>query len=112
MGTLSPEIVVAILGLALGLPVVLLYNRLVASRSEARQGLADLDAQLKRRAELVPRLLERVSAQAANEESIVAAVGGLRGACVDAQPARERFGCEIGLGAELRKLVQLQETYP
>lgn len=112
MGTLSPEIAAAILGLALGLPVVLLYNRLVASRGEARQGLAELDAQLKRRAELVPRLLERVSALAANEQGIVAEVAGLRGACLEVPQARERFGCEIGLGAELRKLVLLQETYP
>jgi LemA protein len=112
VGTLTPEIAAAILGLALGLPVVLLYNRLVASSSEARQGLADLQALLKRRAELVPPLLERVSAHAANEEGIVATVGGLRGACLDAKPARERFGCEIGLGAELRKLVLLQDTCP
>lgn len=109
---LSPEIAAAILGLALGLPLVLLYNRLVASRGEARQGLAELEAQLRRRAELVPPLLERVSAHAANEERIIAAVAGLRGACLERQPAPERFGCEIGLGAELRKLMLLQETYP
>jgi LemA protein len=112
VGTLSPEIAAAILGLALGLPVVLLYNRLVASRSEARQGLAELEAQLKRRAELVPHLLQRVTARAANEEGIVATVGGLCSACLDASQGRERFGCEIGLGAELRKLVLLRETYP
>ena len=109
---MSPEIVVAILGLALGLPVVLLYNRLVASRSEARQGLAGLDAQLKRRAELVPHLLDRVSVHAAQEKNILTAVAELRGASVDAPQARERFGREIDLGAELRRLVLLQEAYP
>jgi LemA protein len=112
VGTLSPEIAAAILGLAVGLPVVLLYNRLVASRSEARQGLAELDAQLKRRAELVPRLLERVSTHAAQENAILDAVAGLRSSCLDAPQARERFGQEIGLGSELRKLVLLQEAYP
>jgi hypothetical protein len=34
------------------------YNRLVAERSQAHQGFADIDVQLKRRAGLVPRLVE------------------------------------------------------
>src|SRR3954467_289764 len=109
---MSPEFAAAILGLAVGLPVVLLYNRLVASRSEARQGFVELHMQLKRRADLVPQLVETVSPYAAGEQGVLAAVAELRSAALDARQPSERFGHEIDLGAELRKLVLLQEAYP
>ena len=34
-----------------------LYNRLISDRNQARQGYADIDVQLKRRADLVPQLV-------------------------------------------------------
>ncbi len=58
------ELWVAMAGVAIGLPVIFLYNRLVAERNLARQGYADIDVQLKRRADLVPRLVEAVRAYA------------------------------------------------
>ena len=109
---LDIETAAAIIGLALGLPMALLYNRLVASRNQARRGLADIDAQLKRRADLVPRLAETVRAYAAQEKGILAAVAGLRSAALSTPGALERFCHEIDLGAELRKLVALREAYP
>src|SRR5438046_9699059 len=41
-----------------------IYNRLVAERNQARQGFADMDVQLKRRAELVQQLAEDVRGEA------------------------------------------------
>jgi LemA protein len=109
---MSLEIVAALLGLAVGLPMVLLYNRLVADRNQARQGFADIDVQLKRRAELVPLLVETVRGYAAHEKGVLTAVTGLRSASLSAPGVLERFGHEIDLGSELRKLVLLQEAYP
>jgi len=109
---LEIETVAAILGLALGLPGVLLYNRLAANRNQARRGFAGVDAQLKRRAELVPPLVEAVRSYAAHEKGVLAAVSGLRAAVLSVPQAPERFCHEIDLGAELRKLVALQEAYP
>jgi LemA protein len=109
---LGIEMVAAILGLALGLPLVLLYKRLVADRGEARQGFADLDVQLKRRVELAPRLLETVRGHASREKAVLSAVTGLRSAILSAPGVLERLGHEIDLGAELRKLIGLQEAYP
>ena len=109
---LGIEMVAAILGLALGLPLVLLYKRLVADRGEARQGFADLDVQLKRRVELTPRLLETVRGHASREKAVLSAVTGLRSAILSAPGVLERLGHEIDLGAELRKLIGLQEAYP
>jgi LemA protein len=106
------ETAAAIIGLALVLPVVLLYNRLVANRNQVRQGFADIDVQLKRRADLAPRLVETVRGYAPDEKGVLTAVTELRSACLGAPPVLERFCHEIDLGAELRKLVALQEAYP
>ena len=46
-----------------------IYNRLVADRNLAREGFADIDVQLKRRADLVPRLVEAVRGYAAYEKA-------------------------------------------
>jgi LemA protein len=51
---MSVEMWAAVAGLAVILPAVFLYNRLVADRNLARQGYADIDVQLRRRADLVP----------------------------------------------------------
>ena len=57
-------------GLAVILPVVFVYNRLVADRNLARQGYADIDVQLKRRADLVPQLVSVVQGYAAHERQL------------------------------------------
>lgn len=105
------EILAGVVVLGLGLPLVWLYNRLVADRNQARQGYADIDVQLKRRADLVPRLVEAVRAYAAYEKALLATVTELRGQALNAS-LRERFPIERELGRQLQQLVVLQEAYP
>ena len=108
-----------LVAVALGLLAytVWVFNRLVRERNLVLQGFADIDVQLKRRADLVPRLVEVVKAYAAHERSTFEAVAELR-ARVAALSAREtgpdaaRFDAESGLGAALGRLVVLQEAYP
>ncbi len=106
---------------------VWIYNRLVHDRNLVAQALADVDVQLKRRADLVPRLVQTVRGNAAHEKAALAAVAELRGrlgepgghggaagagrGATDAAEAR-RFADELRLGAALRRLVLLQENYP
>ena len=89
-----------------------LYNRLVADRNQARQGYADIDVQLKRRADLVPQLVEAVRGYAAYEKALLTTVTELRAQAQRAEPAAERFGAERALGRQLKQLVLLQENYP
>jgi LemA protein len=89
-----------------------LYNRLVADRNQARQGYADIDVQLKRRADLVPQLVEAVRGYAAYEKALLTTVTELRAGAQRAGPAVERFGLERALGRQLKQLVLLQENYP
>jgi LemA protein len=96
------------------------YNRLVHDRNLVAQGFADIDVQLKRRADLVPRLVEVVRGYASHERTTLAAVTELRSRATalaaesadmpGAQAAR--FAAESGLGQALQRLLVLQENYP
>jgi LemA protein len=94
--------------------VIWIYNRLVADRNLAREGFADIDVQLKRRADLVPQLVEAVRGYAAYEKATLTAVTELRANALGFAPgpAEKRFGVERELGAKLKQLLLLQENYP
>jgi LemA protein len=106
------EIWAAMVGLAIIAPAVWLYNRMVADRNLVRQGYADIDVQLKRRADLVPQLVEAVRGYAAHEKVLLTSVAELRSAALAAGKLDERFSHERRLGERLQNLVLLQESYP
>jgi len=91
-----------------------IYNRLISDRNLARQGFADIDVQLKRRADLVPQLVEAVRGYASHEQALLTSVAELRSAAVAAKPGVDagRFDTERDLGAKLKQLLLLQEAYP
>ena len=91
-----------------------IYNRLVADRNLGLQGFADIDVQLKRRADLIPQLVEAVRGYAAHEKALLVSVAELRSAVVAAKPGIDagRFESERQLGARLKQLLVLQEAYP
>jgi LemA protein len=91
---------------------VILYNRLIAERNQARQGYADIDVQLKRRADLVPQLVEAVKGYAGYEKALLTTVTELRTNALAAQGGVARFALERQLGERLQQLVLLQENYP
>jgi LemA protein len=106
------ELYIAFAGTVLIFGGVWLYNRLVAARNLARQGFADIDVQLKRRADLVPRLVEAVRGYAAYEKALLTTVTELRSAALADKSLAARFGHERQLGEGLKQLVLLQEAYP
>jgi LemA protein len=91
---------------------VVYYNRLIGERNQARQGFADIDVQLKRRADLVPQLVEAVKGYAGYEKALLTAVTELRGSALAEQKSEARFALERELGGRLQQLLLLQENYP
>jgi LemA protein len=109
--------IVMFAGLALVAYGAWLFNRLVRERNLVAQGYADIDVQLKRRADLVPRLVEVVRGYAAHERATLTAVTEMRARAAElgaraAAPDAQRFAAESALGAALRRVVVLQESYP
>ena len=104
---------VGLLG-ALLAAAIWIYNRLVSDRNLAREGFADIDVQLKRRADLVPQLVAAVRGYASHEQALLTSVAELRSAAVAAKPGVDagRFDSERALGARLKQVLLLQEAYP
>ena len=89
--------------------VISSYNRLVALRQNVHQGVADIDAQLRQRHDLVPNLVETVKGYAAHEANTLEAVIEARKSAVQGEPNSE---AEQGLSSALGNLLALGEAYP
>ena len=61
---------------------LLLYNRLTRARNRTSAAWGDVDAELRRRADLVPELNEAVAAYAAHERSVIEAATSARNAAI------------------------------
>lgn len=101
------------IGLALVAIVVLMvigiYNKLVGLRQSVRQGVADIDAQLRQRHDLIPNLVETVKGYAGHESQTLEAVIAARNAAAKGGPSS---GTEQGLRVALDRLLALGEAYP
>lgn len=94
---------------------VVIFNRLVKKRNMVRAGFSDIDVQLQRRHELVPRLVETVGAYADFERRVLEDVTALRARARSAEEngrADDMDGAEGALAAGLGRLLILAEDYP
>lgn len=92
---------------------ILIFNRLVKLRQFVNSGWSDIDVQLKRRADLIPRLIETVKGYAAHERNLFAEVTQRRnGALAAGNDPAARAGAEAALGRGASRLVALAESYP
>lgn len=105
------EIVVV---LCIGLLVwgVLIYNRLVRDYNRVLAAWSDIDVQLKRRHDLIPKLIDAVKQYAAYERATVSAVTELRVSSERSVDVGERARLETALGHGLQRLVAVAESYP
>ena len=107
---LTIAIVVSVGALLLG--GVLLYNRLVADRNQMRAAWSDIDVQLMRRHDLTPQLVSAVKAYAAHERNTLETITELRARTRAAAGLADRARLEDQLGAQIERLLALQESYP
>jgi LemA protein len=92
--------------------VVAGYNKLVKLRQYCRQAFADIDAQLKQRADLIPNLVETVKGYAKHERETLDAVIAARNATKNASTPGEAAAAEGLMGASLGRIFALAESYP
>ncbi len=103
--------------LALGVRAVMLYNLLVRDRNRVLAGWSDISVQLKRRHDLIPKLVEVVKRYAGYERATLEMVVSLRAQSEQAshdQPgaSSQKSDLESRLGGEVRRLIALAEQYP
>src|SRR5881394_397922 len=106
--------VIVIVALLIALIVAGMYNGLVRSRLRVKEAWSEIDVQLKRRAALIPNLVETVKGYAAHERGTLEAVIQARNGAVAASgsgPAG-RAEAENMLTQTLGRLFALAEAYP
>ena len=110
------DTVVVIASIAIAVLAVLFliatYNRLVRLRNRAENAWAQIDVQLKRRADLVPNLVESVRGYASHERETFEAVTEARAQVGRARTLEQRAEAENALSAALGRLLAVAEAYP
>lgn len=93
---------------------IVLYNALVRARQMTREGWSGIDVQLKRRADLIPNLIETVKGYAAHESATFESVVTARTAAMAVPKAdvTGRAQMESVLGQAIGKVIALAEGYP
>lgn len=107
---MSSAALVIVLSLVVG--GVFLFNRLVKDRNRVRSAWSDIDVQLTRRHDLVPRLVAAVRAYAGHERATLEAVTELRAQSVASNRLADKAGLEDRLQTGVHKLLLLAEAYP
>ena len=89
-----------------------LYNRLVRLRNLARSSWSDIDVLLKKRHDLVGNLVEAVKGYAAYEKATLQDVTEARARAMRAEGPAKQGKEEADLGAKVRSLLAVAESYP
>ena len=104
-------ILTVVLLLILGM-IAALYNRLIRGRNRVATAWSDIDVQLQRRHDLIPRLVAAVDQYAKYERATLEAVTVLRTEAMQTANVRAKGKLEEKLSAGLDRIIALAENYP
>ena len=88
------------------------YNGLIILKTRIKEALSGIDVQLKRRADLIPNLVETVKGYAKHEKSVFENVTRARSALVKAETLTEKAEANNQLSGALKTLFAVAEAYP
>ncbi len=111
---MTTAIVLAAIVVAAVLYAILAYNGLVRSRQMVQEAWSGIDIQLKRRADLIPNLVETVKGYAAHEKDTLREVTEMRTRAQNVAPGdvAGRAAAEGQLSQALGRLFAVAEAYP
>ena len=91
---------------------VIIYNLLIRDKNRVLQSWSDIDVQLKRRHDLIPKLVDAINAYARYERSTLDEITRLRTAAETAHGAEAHSAAETALTGKLQRLIAIAEDYP
>lgn len=100
--------VVAVIGIVLWV----IYNSLVTAKIRTDEAWSDITVQLKRRADLIPNLVESVKGYASHERGVFEAVTEARSAVLQSNGVKQTAEAENMLEGALKSLFAVAEAYP
>lgn len=104
--------IIYIILLALVIWMITIYNLLIQDRTRVLTAWSDIDVQLKRRHDLIPKLVDAVKQYASYESATLAAVTELRVESERMDKISDKGRLESELGVKLHALLAIAEDYP
>lgn len=92
--------------------LVYIYNLLIQLKQEVKEAWSDIEVQLKRRADLIPNLVETVKGYAVHEKGVLEGVTEARTKFINAHTPKEQMQAENFLSQTLKSLFAVSENYP
>ncbi len=108
------EVLWIVLGVIVVIGIVLwaIYNGLVTAKVRTDEAWSDITVQLKRRADLIPNLVESVKGYAGHEKSVFEEVTAARSAVMQSSGVKQTAQAENMLEGALKSLFAVAEAYP
>jgi LemA protein len=88
------------------------YNKIIRSENRIDNAYAQIDVQLKRRAELIPNLMETVKGYMKHEKGVLESVTKARTSMMNARTPQENIDADNLLTGALKTLFAVAENYP
>lgn len=107
-----PLIVVLVIVAVLIIAIISSYNRFVRLRNRIEESLAQLDATLKKRFDLIPNLVETVKGYAAHEKETLENVMNARNHGMGAETLQDKDMASKEMSSVLGRLFAVAENYP
>ncbi len=91
---------------------IYVYNALVSNKNLVAEGWSGIDVQLKRRADLLPNLVETVKGYASHEDKLFRDIAELRAKSIAGGSVAEQSAVGQAMSAALGRLFAIAEAYP
>ncbi len=111
-GGLVVVVVIILAVLVIGGQLVSGRNTLVTEKNQIDASWAQVDNDMKRRADLIPNLVETVKGFAKQEQTVIGEVTSARAALLGAHSKQDEITANGQLSGALGRLLVLQENYP
>jgi len=98
--------------IAIGAYLVWAYNALVKNKNLVAEGWSGIDVQLRRRADLIPNLIETVKGYAAHEDKLFHDIAELRAKSIAGGSVADQSAVGQAMSQALGKLFAVAEAYP
>jgi len=109
------EIIIGIIVLILIIVLLVFlsyYNKIIRLENRIDNSWAQIDVQLKRRADLIPNLMETVKGYMKHEKEVLENVTKARSALMSAKSPQENIDADNMLTGALKSLFAVSENYP
>jgi LemA protein len=104
-------VVIALIGVVIAY-LIYVYNALVSQKNLVSEGWSGIDVQLRRRADLIPNLVETVKGYASHEDKLFRDIADLRAKSISGGSVAEQSAVGQAMSAALGRLFAIAEAYP